>query len=282
MLREALDFPTSGRHGSRALLAGSGLLLLGALFAGGAAYAEENVSREAAVAVGALALLPAVAVRGYYYRALKTAATTRHPTAPSFGGIGSLLRQGLVSVLVAVVYAVPAGILFGLAASTNLIPTSVTPNVATLGESLGAVAALFGIGALVAALYLTPAAMATVAREESLAAGVRLRSVADGAATEDYAVGWVLATALQWVLAPIAIGFSSLLVGVPLYFLTAVAARYVWGASFGAALGIEPPGVPRVDVTPSSTRSEVDVEPSPTRVGRTERHDAGPPHGDEG
>lgn len=282
MLREALDFPTSGVHGSRALLAGSGLLLLGSLLAGGALYAEGNVSREVAVAVGALALLPSVAVRGYYYRALKMAATTRHPTAPSFAGIGSLLRQGLVSVFVAAVYALPAGILFGLAAGTNQIPASVTPDIATLGESLGAGAALLGIGALLAALYLTPAAMAAVAREETLAAAFRVRSVADGAVSEDYAVGWVLATALQWVLAPIAVGFSTLLVGVPLYFLTAVAARYVWGASFGAALGIDPPSVPRVDVTPSSTRPERTVEPGVPRVGRTERRDAEPRHGDEG
>lgn len=282
MLREALDFPTSGAHGSRALLAGSGLLLLGSLLAGGALYAEGTVSREAAVGVGALALFPAVAVRGYYYRALKAAATTRHPTAPSFAGIGSLLKQGLVSVLVGAAYVVPAGLLFGLAAGTNLLPESVTPDVATLGEALGAVAALFGIAALLAALYFTPAAMAAVAREETAVAAFRFRSVAAGAATEDYAVGWVLATALQWVLAPIAIGFSGLLVGVPLYFLTAVAARYVWGASFGAALGIEPPSVPRVDVTPSSTRSDPDAEPSVARVGRTERHDVESRHGDEG
>lgn len=273
MLREALDFPTSGSRGSRALLAGSGLLLLGALLAGGALYAEENVSREIAVGIGALALLPSVAVRGYYYRALKTATTSRYPTAPSFAGIGSLLRQGLVSVLVAAVYALPAGVLFGLSASTNLIPASVTPDVATLGESLGAVAALFGIAALLAALYLTPAAMATVAREESFAAGFRLRSVADGAVTEDYAVGWVLATALQWVLAPIAVGFSALLVGVPLYFLTAVAARYVWGTSFGAAAGIPPERVPRVDVTPPSTGREVDIEPGIRHVDQGDRRD---------
>jgi len=280
MLREALDFPTSGPRGSRALLAGSGLLLLGALLAGGALYVEENVSRELAVGAGVLAVLPAVAVRGYYYRALRAAATTRYPTAPSFAGIGSLLRQGLVSVLVAVAYALPAGVLFGLGASTNFIPASVTPDVATVGESLGAVAALLGIAALLAALYLTPAAMATVAREGSLAAGFRLRSVADGAATEDYAVGWVLATALQWVLAPIAVGFSTLLVGVPLYFLTAVAARYVWGASFGAAVGIEPASVPRVDVTPPSTRPDVEAAPELDLVDRSDRRD--PERGGDG
>lgn len=279
MLREALDFPTSGARGSRALLAGSGLLLLGALIAAGAIYAEENISREVALGAGALAVLPSIAVRGYYYRTLKVTTTNRYPTAPSFAGVGSLLRQGLVSVLVAAVYALPAAVLFGLAAGTNLIPGSVTPNVATVGESLGAVAALFGIAALLAALYLTPAAMATVAREESLAAGFRLRSVADGAVTEDYAVGWVLATALQWVLAPIAVGFSTLLVGIPLYFLTAVAARYVWGVSFGAAVAINSASVPRVGVTPSSTSSE--VEPSVTRVGRPARRDADTRGGDE-
>jgi len=276
MLRESLDFPTSGPRGSRALLAGSGLLLLGALLAGGALYAEENVSREVGVGLGALALLPSVAVRGYYYRALKAAATTRYPTAPSFAGVGSLLRQGLASTIVAAVYALPAGVLFGLSASTNLIPASVTPDVATLGESLGAVVALFGIAALLAALYLTPAAMATVAREESFVAGFRLRSVAAGAVTEDYAVGWVLATALQWVLAPIAVGFSTLLVGVPLYFLTAVAARYVWGASFGAAAGIDPGSVPRVDVTPPSTRREIGIE---TRFGDGDRTEPRDPDG---
>lgn len=256
MLRQALDFPTSGERGARSLLVGSALLVLVALLLGAAGYLDENVAsvdRTAAVAVGLLAVLPLLAVRGYYYRALSAAATAPAPEAPPFGGVVSLFRQGVFAVLVSVAYAVPAAVLFALAAGATRLPTTLDANVALVGESLGALAALLGIVAVIAALYLTPAALAYAAREESAAAALHARSVGGVAATEDYAVGWVLAVVLQWVFAPIALALTSLLVGFVLYFLTGVAARYVWGASVGTARGFAAEPVPVEGITPPSS-----------------------------
>jgi hypothetical protein len=257
MLRAALDFPTSGDRGSRALLVGSALLLLASGVVAGAAYAAETVTaanRPFALAAGAFALVPLLAVRGYYYRTLAAAATTSRPTAPGFGGVLRLFREGIGATLVAVAYAAPAALLLGAAAGATQLPGTLAPDAALLGEALGAAAALLGAAALVAALYLTPAALAHAAREGSFRAALHVRAVAGGAATEDYGVGWVLAVVLQWTLAPIAVALSTLLVGVVLYFLTGVATRYVWGASFGAARGFDGPAVPQEGITPPSGR----------------------------
>ncbi|MFC7177703.1 hypothetical protein [Halosegnis marinus] len=58
MLREALDFPTAGRHGARSLLAGSGFVLVAAVLAGGASYAFDTDRTILAAALAALVLLP--------------------------------------------------------------------------------------------------------------------------------------------------------------------------------------------------------------------------------
>lgn len=274
MLREALDFPTSGDHGSRALLVGSGLLVLAAAIAAGATYAAESatVTRPVALGLGAFVVVPLLAVRGYYYRTVAAAATTRRPAAPPFGGVVRLFREGIGATLVAVVYAVPAALLLGAAAGATQLPDSLTTDAALLGEALGAAAALFGMVALVAALYLTPAALAHAAREGSFRAALHVRTVVDGAVSEDYGVGWVLAVVLQWTLGPIAVAFSTLLVGVVLYFLTGVATRYVWGASFGAARGFDAPAVPREGITPP-TRRGGDFDPGGREAPPTEPTD---------
>ena len=259
MIREALDFPTSGDGGSQALLVGSLLLLLAGGAATGAGYALDAGRLPLAVVAGVAALVPLLAVRGYYYRALAAAATRADPVAPSFGGSRRLFREAFVAVGVAVAYALPSVLLFATAAGMTRLAGRAGVTVGLLAQALGAVAALLGIVSLLAALYLTPAALATVARSSGVRSAFRVRTVVDGAATEDYVVGWVLATALQWTLAPIAALLSSVGVGVVLYFLTAVATRYVFGASFRAAVGAD--RVPTVGVTPSNrARSEAELQ----------------------
>lgn len=272
MLREALDFPTAGAHGSRSLLAGSGLLLVAGLLAGGASYAFDTGRTAAAGVLAALVLLPVLLVRGYYYRALKAATSETDPVAPSFSGLGRLLRQAVAALLVSAFYAIPAGALFAVAAGARVLPASLSPDATVVGESVGALAALLGIAALVGALFLVPAATAAMAREGSLRAGLRVRSVAGAAASEDYAVGWVLAVFLQWTLAPIAIALSALGLGVVLYFLTGVATRYVWGASYAASVGVESSGIDSVGITPPSRGLDLGSgDGSAAPVGRSER-----------
>ncbi|MFC7177704.1 DUF4013 domain-containing protein [Halosegnis marinus] len=199
---------------------------------------------------------------------MKTAATAPDPVAPSFGGVGSLLRGALAALVVSAAYALPAGALFAVAAAARVLPDSWGADAVLVGESLGALAALVGIAALVGALYLVPAATATMAREGSLRAALRVRSVGNAAASEDYAVGWVLSVFLQWTLVPVAAALSALVVGVVLYFLTGVATRYVWGMSYASSVGVEPEGIDTVGVTPSSVRRDHDDD---TPVGRTDR-----------
>ena len=260
MIREALDFPTSGDHGSWALLVGSLLLLLAGVAVAGAGYASDAGRPSATVAAGLSAVVSLVAVRGYYYRSLAAAATRPDPVAPSFGGVRRLFSEAAVAIGIAVLYALPAGLLLGSATGMWLLADRGGRTVELLAQALGAVAALFGIVALVAALYLTPAALAAVARAGDLPAALEVRRVIDSAATEDYVVGWVLATALQWTLVPISALLSTVVVGSVLYFLIAVATRYVFGASFRAAVGGDD-GVPRIGIAPSNRgRSEAELQ----------------------
>ncbi|MFB6118709.1 DUF4013 domain-containing protein [Halosegnis sp.] len=249
MLREALDFPTSGDHGSRAVLVGSLLVALAAVAASGTAALGTD-GHPAALAAVAVAGLATLAIRGYYYRTVAVAATRPSPVAPSFEGLMRLLREGIVSTLLAAAYALPAALLFaaaaGIATLTN--PGANPPDQAILGQGVGALAALLGLLALGAALYLTPAAAGTLARNGTFRDAVRFGTVLDAAATEDYAVGWLVATGLQWTVGLVAVVLSALGIGVVLYFLTGVAARYLWGTALAAAL--DPGEVPTEGVTP--------------------------------
>ena len=249
MLREALDFPTSGDRGSVALLVGSVLLLLSA----------------GSVAVGAVllpllvvALLLQVALRGYYVRVLRVSAADRVPVAPSFGDVPSLFRDGLVAVGVAVAYFLPALVLFAVAAGGNLASAVQNPlqlrdptTIAAV-ETVGGLAALLGLFAALAAVYLVPGAVTLYAHERRVRSAFDAR-VFRGVFSEDYAVGWVLTLLLQAVAYPLVALLYPLLVGVFLHFFLAVAVRYVWGTSFGNALDLEPPSVDREGITPDTT-----------------------------
>ncbi|WP_255149417.1 DUF4013 domain-containing protein [Halorarius halobius] len=253
MLTEALDYPTSGDHGSTALLAGSGLLLLGVLVAGAGTFAPPAVATAALVA-GFLVQLP---VRGYYVRVLRATAAESEPTAPSFGAPARLLRDGVVAVVVGVAYLLPAGLLFAVAAGGNLVaavrdPTAIDPATVAAAETVGGLAALFGLFALLAAAYLVPAAVTMYAHEGRVGAAFGLRRIVDAVLSEDYAVGWLLTTLLQFLFLPVAVLFYSLLIGFVFQFLLGVAVRYVWGSAVGSALSLRQRTVDTEGITPDS------------------------------
>lgn len=278
MLREALDFPTSGDRGSAALLVGSALFLLSAIVAviGGQVPVLLDGIDAAVPAVVVLVVLFVLqlAVRGYYVRVLRVTAVERDPVAPSFGTVGSLLRDGLAAVAIAVVYLLPTLLLFAIAAGGNLAsavdnplqlrdPTSIAA-----AETVGSLAALLGLFAALASLYLVPGAVTMYAHENRVRSAFDLRSVVRGTVSEDYAVGWVLSLVLQALLLPIVLLLYSLLVGVVLHFLLGVAVRYVWGSSFGTAMGFAPATVETEGITPDNglDGERVDDSPADARV----------------
>lgn len=232
MLREALDYPTSGDHGSRAVLTGGGLLLLTAV-AGGLGVVLFPLL--------GVALVAQLAVRGYYVRALRRAVGRPGAEAPAFDEWGDLLVDGLKAVIVLVGYALPAVVLLVVAVGGQLASAVGSP-----GAALAAVRTLTGFSVLflllytLAAAYLLPAAVVNMAYTGQLRDAFRLRTVVGGASTEDYAVGWVISLVVQLVALPVVVLLEFVLVGFLLQFLVGVAVRYIWGRSFGAALGLDP------------------------------------------
>jgi len=230
MLGEALDYPTSGPDGSKAVLVGGGLLLVSAPFA--------LVGLALPPLLG-IALAGHLAVRGYYVRVLRRVAGSPDTDAPAFGEWGDLLVDGTKALLVLLGYLVPALVLVVVAVGGQVASAVQGP-----GAALSTLRTLTGLTVLLLFLYLLgmayvlPAAVTNFAYTGRVQAAFR-PEVLRGALTEDYAVGWLLSVVLQAVALPFVLVFQALLVGFFLQFLVGVAIRYVWGRSFGAALDLD-------------------------------------------
>jgi hypothetical protein len=238
MLRSALDFPTDGEDGPKAVLIGGGLLLL-AVVAG--------VLTPVFPPVLGFPLLALLLVRGYQFRVLRAAAGGAD-TAPAFERWGDLVVDGLTATIVRLVYLLPALAFAALALAGNLSGGLVTTPGALLSalQSVAGFGVLFFLLYLVVAAYVVPAAVTNVAYENRFGAAFEFRRITSGAFSEDYAVSWVVAGLLQLVAFPIALILLPLVVGFFVQFLVAVAARYLYGRGFAAALGLSPleSGVP--------------------------------------
>jgi hypothetical protein len=253
VIREALNYPPSGEHGSRAVLVG-GLLFVVLTAVGVVSWLLlEGDPSVAFVPVGVVALwfslekvtLALVAVtipflcihivfRGYYVAVLR-ASSEVDPAAPPFPGI-QVVIDGIKYVVVLFIYFLPAVVLGGFGLSIQIVSS---PGVGgTLINTVGAFAFLFGLFAFIAAAYLVPAAITLFARESSLRAAFGLSTVRTCALTEDYAVGWVLATLMLLVFTPIAVLLDVLLVGFFLRFYLRVSVNHVYALAVANALDL--------------------------------------------
>lgn len=262
MLREALDFPTRG--GAKSLLAGGTLLLFAgfALAVAVAVTAPEEAARyrlttpRIAVALVALAvfLVCRLLVRGYYVTVLGESAASPETNAPSFGSPRSLFLDGVKAEFVAVVYLLPAVALFLVAGGGNLATAIEDPTAAVeTARTLASLAMLVGLFYVLGMVYVLPAAVTNFAYTGDVWAAFHVRTVVSGALSEDYAVGWVMATVLQALLLPFAYLLQGIVLGFFLRFFVDVAARHIFGRSFGAAAGFGPREVAHPTVTPPSS-----------------------------
>lgn len=240
MLREAVAYPTSGDDGVEAVLFAGALLVLSAFVA--------FVSVFLLLIPVVLAIGLHLVVRGYYVRVMRW--TTRHPDAdaPPFDDWGRLLVDGLKAGVVALLYWMPAIGLFGLA-----VVVAGLSGVSQVGSAVEAVNTVTGLLVLagglyvVAVLYLLPAAVANFAYHDELGAAFRLREVAAGALSEDYAVGWVFTLVYQLVTWPVVTLLSVFLVGTFLQAHVGISVRWVYGRSLRAGLDLETRPPPAAD-----------------------------------
>lgn len=256
MLGEALDYPTSGPDGAKAVLVGGGVLLVSAPFA---------LVGLALWPLLGIALAGHLAVRGYYVRVLRRVAGDPDTDAPAFDEWGGLLVDGTKALLVLLGYLLPVLVLVLVAVGGQVASAVQGPGAAfsTLRTLTGLTVLLFFLY-LLGMAYVLPAAVTNFAYTGRVQAAFR-PEVLRGAFTEDYAVGWLLSVVLQAVALPFVLVFQALLVGFFLQFLVGVAVRYVWGRSFGAALGLD------TDKQQETDASTTGSEPETNATGPTNR-----------
>jgi hypothetical protein len=244
MFGDALSTPAKTSDAAVTLFIG-GVLTLFAVVAPLVAIAGLSVSVLALLAFP-LAVLPALVLRGYYV-AVVAAGATRERGAPSIVRWGTLLSDGVKSVVISVGYLLPAVLLVALAvaALVALVPpevadpaTSPSPSAVESSVSdaraLGVLAvfvlgSLFLLGYALLYAYLRPAALAVFAVSGSLREAFRLGRVRSVAGTGDYAVGWLLAGLLLVVGGLFVLPLSALLVGFFLLFYLQVVAHSLYG-----------------------------------------------------
>lgn len=225
MLGDALRFPFAGDDGTKSLLLGGVMLLLGFL------------------------VLPALVAQGYFVRVLR-AAVAGDDEAPAFDDWVDLLVDGLQLLVIALAYVIVPTMLLMMVATVVLVGGAAyaadSPGVA-LG-TLGVVGGLILAGALLLLLlaaYLLPAATANFARHDNIAAAFDLGTVVDAAFSTDYLVAAVLAFVvgvgvgiLSLVLAVLTFGlFLFLLAFVQFY--VQVVVYHLFGRGFARALSLD-------------------------------------------
>lgn len=275
MIREALNYPPSGEHGSKAVLVGGFLFILltavgivawsllegdpSVVFVplGVAAlwFSLENIT-VALITVTVLFFCIRIVLWGYYVAVLRASTGEIDPVAPSFSGIRNVI-DGIKSIAVSFVYFFPAVVLSGFGLSIQLVSSPGARG--TLINTLGAFAFLFGLFAFIVAAYLVPAAITLFARKDSLRAAFDLSTVGTCVLTEDYAVGWLLAKLMLLVFTPIAILLQIVIVGFFLRFYLHTSVNHIYATAVTNALDL---------TEPDTTAEENTIDPTDGIVAR--------------
>jgi hypothetical protein len=269
MFREALSYPTRPPEGGRSVIAG-GIALIAITVCYGIASLDTPYAYLAVVG-----LFPWLLVRGYYVRVVRTTIGRTRPTPPRFGGLKRLFADGVTAVSIAALYLLPGVVVLGPLAAVQAFELDLSTLTATVPEpAVAGGSALVGLLAVVAlmsvfgALYVLPVAIARFAHSGEWRDALKLRTVVDGALTEDYAIAWGVSFVLQAVLLPVSYLLRVLLFGFFLHFLVAIGVRYCYGQGVGTALGLSPveSAYPVAETDGQATEAEPDLTPAFTRT----------------
>ena len=297
MLSEALRVPARGTDAT-------GTLLVGTVLTGATAIAVVGwiallaVDLRFGAAATPVVFLLGLVVRGYLVRVVAAGINDRS-VAPSFVRWGSLLRDGVRSVFVSVVYALPAAVCLGLAAGAGVATVVDPQRFAGALQVLAAVAILIGgfglLCYLLVYLYLRPAARAVLAATGSVRAAINPRRLIGVSLSGPYLTGWLIAMGLltggPLLVTPLVVlsglaglydealaaigGLLTLGVGVILVFWLRMSVAWVTGRGAGPALAAEtasviaPSGPPGSSETATVTTPDRPTEPPATvQVGR--------------
>lgn len=261
MLSDALRVPSRAADSTGTLLVGTVLTGVTAIAAVGW-IALLMIDLRFGAAATPIVFLLSLVVRGYLVGVVDAGIRDRS-VAPSFVRWGSLLRDGVRSVFVSVVFALPAAVCFGLAAGAGVATVVDPPGFEGAPQVLAAVAILIGgfglLCYLLVFLYLRPAARAVLAATGSVRAAINPRRLFDVSLSGPYLTGWLIAMGLLTVgpllVTPLFIlsglaglydvalaaigGLLTLGVGVVLVFWLRMSAAWATGRGAGPALAAE-------------------------------------------
>lgn len=271
MFREALGYPTRSPEGGRSVIVG-GLSIISITICFGIGSLDTPYAYAAAVG-----LLPWLLIRGYYVRVIRTAVGRTRPIPPRFDGVRRLLADGATAVWIAIIYVFPGAVILGPLVAIQAFEYDLSELLAAAGVTetlISVVVPLIGLFAVVAlmsllgALYVLPVAVARFAHSGEWRRAIELRTVIDGALTEDYAIAWGVSLVLQALLLPVAYLLRLLLIGFFFHFIVAVGVRYCYAEGVGSALGLDAVETDRATTDTDRTGPESGGEliPAVTRV----------------
>lgn len=272
MFREALAYPTRSPEGGRSIILG-GLVTISISICLAVTALDLPYAYLAAVAV-----LPWLLLRGYYVRVIRTTIGEKRPTPPRFNSVRRLLTDGTIAVSISIVYLLPGVAVLAplvavqgldldlseLLASAGVPPTATAVLLPVIGL-LAVTAAM----ALIGAFYVLPVAVARFAYSGRWRDAFELRTVVNGAMTEDYVIAWGVSLLMQVALLPLIYPLRLILVGFFLHFVVMVGVRYCYGQGVGAALKLAPvePGAPREGSDDTDPVGSADPTPAVVRIG---------------
>lgn len=231
MIREALNYPSSGAHGARAVVRSTIPSVIAGIVT--AALLVGEASQTAVFGgFGILFLIGVIVARGYYVSVLG-AVSGPVEDAPPFRVIGSLVN-GVLALLVLLAYLLPGSLLcaFGYYAGELSDPGSS----GVVIETVSALIFLFGLFVLLAAFYLLPAATTVFSAYGSVRKAFDRSKILTCALSEEYAFGWTFAVAVQLVLVPLTVLFWGILIGFFVLFYVRVSAHYLYARAVTNAL----------------------------------------------
>lgn len=268
MLPEALGAPTRS-HDATGTIAIGGMLLLFSVFFPLLWLLTLTVSPIWFV-LAPLAVFPPLVTLGYDLRVMEAGLRENRATPP-FLGWAQLARDGARSILLGVVYLVPAlvvltgasllvaGVQTGQFELSDRVVTAVT-GVTTAGASA------FVLLYLVVFLYIRPATLAVFVATGRLGAALSPRRVLHVALSGEYAIGWAIAAVVLLIGWVIAAPLQLLIVGFFVAFYVRSIAYYVYGNGARTRL-------PTMDESPLSAGA-VSRERPPERDGMETPSDA--------
>lgn len=220
-IAEAVTYPTESEESVKIILIGGILSLLSFL------------------------IIPAILLYGYIIQVIR-ARFDEAPEPPAFDDWGTLLTDGIQSLVIGIVYLLVPLVVGGVTVGGSIAA------IATGTRSGGA--AGFGgliIGFLLSAVlglvfsYLAVAAILNFAHEGDLSAGFDFEAIKTLVLSSDYAVAWVTAIAV-FIIASIVVGMLNIIpllggiVGAFVFFYAQLVAAYLWADGFTKTMEPDP------------------------------------------